>query len=79
MCRRVVPDYAADLSIQILDRETQKKGRLATRPCNCTVYMCQPNLIYKTTLIWAHIVLWIYYSNSKERLCQKKSKKCLLI
>ena len=36
ICRRVAPDYAADLSIPILEH-----GR--NTPRQCAVYICRPN------------------------------------
>ena len=41
------PDYAADLSIPILDcgRNAKRKGDQLLDHVHCTMYMCRPNYI----------------------------------
>ena len=51
ICRRVAPDYAADLSVPILDRGRNAKGREIGSST-----MCRPNYNYLLLFIYRNIL-----------------------
>ena len=57
ICRRVSPDYAADLSVPIMDRGRNGKIKrlLDHVHCKCTVYICLPN--YHIQLVGGYFTL----------------------